>query len=71
MLTERLTKFATKARVPAALIAMPRGALPGMSVPPGFSRSTRTIEPGPATSGAPTLGMPASSKSRRTTRFVF
>jgi hypothetical protein len=69
--SERLMKLCTQARVPAALITMPRGALPAMSVPDTACRSTRTIWPGPATSGAPTVGTPAPSAVRRTTRSLF
>ena len=56
---------------PVLLMAIPRGALPGMCPAGGFSRSTRTIWLGPATSGAPMVGMPLASTVSRTTRFAF
>src|SRR6185295_9629568 len=70
-LTERLTKLLTNALVPVLLIAMPRGALPTISLPPTLCRSARTIALGPATSGAPIVGIPNASTVSRTIRSEF
>src|SRR5262245_23404463 len=64
--TERLAKLWTYARVPAASIVIPRGALPGISPAATAWRSQRTSVLGPATRGFPTVGTPVASTVRRT-----